>query len=42
MQLNKYIEHTNLNNKATLKDIESLFTVSDDSGNYTFKIIENN
>jgi len=24
MQLNKYIEHTNLNNKATLKDIESL------------------
>ncbi len=25
-----------------IKDIESLFTVSDDSGNYTFKIIENN
>ena len=24
MQLNKYIEHTNLNNKASLKDIESL------------------
>lgn len=24
MQLNKYIEHTNLNNKATLKDIEKL------------------
>lgn len=24
MQLNKYIEHTNLNNKATLKNIESL------------------
>lgn len=24
MQLNKYIEHTNLSNKATLKDIESL------------------
>ena len=24
MELNKYIEHTNLNNKATLRDIESL------------------
>ena len=24
MELNKYIEHTNLNNTATLKDIESL------------------
>ena len=24
MQINKYIEHTNLNNKATLRDIESL------------------
>ena len=24
MELNKYIEHTNLNNKATLKDIEKL------------------
>ena len=24
MQINKYIEHTNLSNTATLKDIESL------------------
>ena len=36
MQLNKYIEHTNLNNKATLKDIESL---CNEAINYDFAAV---
>lgn len=36
MQLNKYIEHTNLNNKATLKDIE---TLCNEAINYDFAAV---
>ena len=36
MQLNKYIEHTNLNNKATLKDIEQL---CNEAINYDFAAV---
>ncbi len=36
MELNKYIEHTNLNNKATLKDIESL---CNEAINYDFAAV---